>query len=148
MQVAVLARLERLVQPAGETSMKSFSGSYGEAMFHIVFVPKYRKSIFRSEALATRCEELLREIASKHKFDMVALKVKPDRVHMAIDISTRHSLGQMAQFLKGTSARHLFAEFPELREELWGGELWSDGYFHRSMGDVNRETAIHYIENQ
>ena len=128
--------------------MKSFSGSYGEAMFHIVFVPKYRKSIFRNEALASRCSELLMEIASKWKFDLVSLKVKPNHVHMAIDIGARYSLGQMAQFMKGASARFLFAEFPELREVLWGGELWSDGYFHRSMGDVNRETAIHYIENQ
>ncbi|MCK5827762.1 transposase [Candidatus Bipolaricaulota bacterium] len=24
---------------------------------------------------------------------------------------------------------------PELREELWGGELWSNGYFVRSSGD-------------
>jgi putative transposase len=128
--------------------MKSYSGSFGEAMFHIVFTPKYRKSIFRSETVASRCEELLREIASKYNFDLVALKVMPDHVHMAIDIGTRYGLGQMAQFMKGISARYLFAEFPELREVLWGGELWNDGYFHRSMGDVRRETAIHYIENQ
>lgn len=88
------------------------------------------------------------EIASKWKFELVALKVKPDHVHMAIDIGTNYGLGQMAQFFKGTSARFLFAEFPELKEVLWGGELWNDGYFHRSMGDVNRETAINYIENQ
>jgi len=72
----------------------------------------------------------------------------PDHVHMAIDIGTRYGLGQMAQFMKGASSRYLFAEFPELRETLWGGELWSDGYFHRSMGDVDRNTAIKYIQNQ
>jgi len=128
--------------------MKSFSGSYGEAMFHIVFVPKYRKSIFSNGAIASRCEQLFREIASKWKFDLVALKVKPDHLHMAVDIGTKHSLGQMAQFFKGTSARHLFAEFPELKKVLWGGELWSDGYFHRPLSSVRRETAVRYIENQ
>jgi len=117
-------------------------------MFHTVFTPKYRKSIFCNGALASRCAELLREIASKWKFDLVALKVKPDHVHMAIDVGTRYSLGQMAQFFKGTSARYLFAEFPELREVLWKGELWNDGYFHRPLSDVTRETATHYIENQ
>jgi putative transposase len=29
----------------------------------------------------------------------------------------------------------VFREFSEVREELWGGEFWSDGYFVRSVGD-------------
>jgi REP element-mobilizing transposase RayT len=33
------------------------------------------------------------------------------------------------------SVRELFARFPWLKDKLWGGELWGDGYFVRSVGD-------------
>lgn len=40
-------------------------------------------------------------------------------------------------------------EFPELRRHLWGGELWSDGYFVRTVGDkVTTEVIRRYIQYQ
>jgi len=41
----------------------------------------------------------------------------------------------------------VFREFPEVREELWGGEFWRDGYYVRSVGDeVTGEVIRKYIE--
>ncbi len=41
----------------------------------------------------------------------------------------------------------VFREFPEVREELWGGEFWSDGYFVRNVGNgVTAEVIRRYIE--
>ena len=49
--------------------------------------------------------------------------------------------------MKSKSAKVVFREFPEVREELWGGEFWSDGYFVRSVGDeVTAEVIRRYIE--
>jgi len=55
----------------------------------------------------------------------------------------------VVQILKSVSARELFSRHPELREELWGGELWSDGYFVRSVGDeVTADVIRRYIKLQ
>ncbi len=36
-----------------------------------------------------------------------------------------------------------------MRKQLWAGELWSDGYFARSVGDkVTAEIIRKYIEYQ
>ncbi len=41
----------------------------------------------------------------------------------------------------------VFKEFSGVREELLGGEFWSDGYFVRNVGDeVTAELIRHYIE--
>jgi putative transposase len=48
--------------------------------------------------------------------------------------------------LKGASAFELFRLFPQLRERYWGGELWSDGRFSRSVGDVEIGLARHYVK--
>jgi putative transposase len=53
------------------------------------------------------------------------------------------------QILKSISARELFARFPRLRRRLWGGQLWEDGYFVRSVGDaVPAEIIRRYIRYQ
>jgi len=51
------------------------------------------------------------------------------------------------RILKSKSAKVVFKEFPEVVEGLWEGELWSDGYFVRSVGDeITAEVIIKYIE--
>ena len=51
--------------------------------------------------------------------------------------------------MKSISAREVFKKFSNLREQLWAGELWSDGYFVRSVGDkVTADIIRKYIEYQ
>ncbi|MGB7292804.1 MAG: IS200/IS605 family transposase, partial [Thermodesulfobacteriota bacterium] len=58
-----------------------------------------------------------------------------------------YSPGEIVRALKSKSAKVVFREFPEVREELWGGEFWSDGYFVRSVGDeVTADIIRKYIE--
>ena len=45
------------------------------------------------------------------------------------------------------SARAIFREFPRIKRRLWGGELWEDGYFARTVGDkVTAEVIRRYIQ--
>ena len=40
-------------------------------------------------------------------------------------------------------------QFPELRKQLWAGQLWNDGYFVRSVGGrVTADIIRKYIEYQ
>jgi putative transposase len=49
--------------------------------------------------------------------------------------------------LKSISAAEVFEEFPEVKEELWGGEFWEDGYFARTVGDkVAADLIKRYIQ--
>ena len=72
-----------------------------------------------------------------------------DHVHIFEEVAPRYSPAQAVQILKSVSAREVFNKFPKLREELWAGELWSDGYFVRSVGDkVTADIIRKYIEYQ
>ena len=35
---------------------------------------------------------------------------------------------EIVRTIKSATARHIFAEHPEVKK-LWGGEFWSDGYY-------------------
>jgi putative transposase len=46
---------------------------------------------------------------------------------------------------KCVSAKLLFEEFPEIKEKLWGGHLWSGGYAVRTAGVVTSAKIEEYI---
>jgi len=52
---------------------------------------------------------------------------------------------ELQQF-KGVSARLLFQEFPELKQQLWGGHLWAPSYYVGTAGNVSAEAIKNYIE--
>ena len=119
-----------------------------ECKYHLVWVPKYRKMVL-SEPVARRCKGLFQEIAERHGFEIVEQEVMPDHVHVFVSAPPRWSPAELVNVLKGVSARRLLEEFPELREAMWGGSLWSDGYFVRATGDAVTSVIIQrYIRYQ
>ena len=116
--------------------------------YHLVWTPKYRKELLIGE-VAEATKELLGEIAEAYDMEIDTLEVMEDHVHLFVSCPPRYSPARVMQILKSVSARELFARFPWLRRKLWGGELWGDGYFVRSVGDqVTAEIIRRYIRYQ
>ena len=114
--------------------------------YHFVWILKYRKMILR-EDIARRVEEIFREIAQVYEFEIETMAVVGDHVHIFLSAPPRYSPGEIVRIFKSRSAKAVFKEFPQVKEELWGGEFWSDGYFVRSVGDeVTTEVISRYIE--
>ena len=116
--------------------------------YHLVWVPKYRKMLLKGK-LAERLKEIFKEIAERYEFEIDTAEVKEDHVHLFLVAPPRYSPSRIVQIIKSVSAKVVFKEFPEIKEELWGGELWNDGYFVRSVGDkVTAEVIRRYIKYQ
>ena len=116
--------------------------------YHLVWIPKYRKSILSGE-VAGYIKEVLERIAGEYGFVIDTMEVMDDHVHVFIEAPPRYSPAQVVQIMKSISAREVFKKFAELRKQLWAGEFWSDGYFVRSVGDaVTSDIIRRYIEYQ
>ena len=116
--------------------------------YHLVWIPKYRKNVL-SDEVSKRLKEVFHKIAEEYEFKIDTMEVMEDHVHIFVEVPPRYSPGQVVQILKSVSAREVFKEFPKLREQLWAGEFWSDGYFVRSVGDkVTADIIRKYIEYQ
>jgi putative transposase len=114
--------------------------------YDFVWIPKYRKMILRDD-ISKRVDEVLREVANVYEFDIERMAVVEDHVHIFLGAAPKYSPGEIVRVLKSRSAKVVFKEFPEVREELWGGEFWSDGYFGRSLGDgLTADVIRKYIE--
>jgi putative transposase len=112
--------------------------------YHLVWVPKYRKLVLKG-GLAKRLKEVFQEIAERYEFEIDTMGVEEDHVHRVLTAPPRYSPSQIVRIIKSISAKVVFREFSEVEEQLWGGELWSDGYFVRSVGDVGDKVTSEVI---
>ncbi|MGH6846440.1 MAG: IS200/IS605 family transposase, partial [Methylocella sp.] len=82
------------------------------------WVPKYRKRMLTGP-VAVRVRDLLRQIAMENDLQTISGKVATDHVHMFISYRANQNISQIVQWLKGTSSRLLFQEFPHLKKQCW-----------------------------
>ncbi len=93
------------------------------------------------------CRSSLRDIAEQYDITIEEMEVSPDHVHIFCSFPPRYSIAQVVTRFKSLSARAIFREFPRIKRRLWGGELWEDGYFARTVGDkVTAEVIRRYIQ--
>jgi putative transposase len=116
--------------------------------YHLVWIPKYRKEILSGE-IREYLKEVFEQIAQEYEFEIDTIGIMEDHVHVFVGAPPRYSPAKLVQIMKSISAREVFRKFPKLRKQLWAGELWSDGYFVRSVGDkVIADIIRKYIEYQ
>jgi putative transposase len=95
--------------------------------------------------IAKRLENLIHEIAEKYGFEILALEIMPDHVHLFVSAHPKIAPAILVKLFKGITARKLFKEFPELKKKLWGGHLWIPSYYVGTAGNVSAETIRRYI---
>lgn len=116
--------------------------------YHLVWIPKYRKHILDKE-ISDYIKATFNMIAEEYEFRIDTMEVLEDHVHVFVEVPPRYSPARVVQIMKSISAREVFRKFPDLRKQLWAGELWNDGYFVRSVGDkVTADIIRKYIEYQ
>lgn len=116
-------------------------------IYHIVWIPKYRKRVLRGP-LAGRLYELLRQCAEVNEWSIEEINVQVDHIHLLVQLPPREAVAHAVRLMKGGTSKMICAEFPELEEFLWGDSLWADGYFAESVGRVSKSRIRAYIQNQ
>ena len=115
--------------------------------YHIVWVTRYRKSIFVSN-IKEDTEKYLLETLKSLDMTPIAMEIMPDHVHMLVDCKPQLRLSDAIKVLKGNTARWLFLAHPELKSKLLGGHLWNPSYFVATVSERTLEQVKAYIDNQ
>ena len=82
---------------------------------HIVWIPKYRKAVLGPyrEALT----DILHSIAKDKGWKILAVEVMPDHIHLFVSVPPSIAPSEVVKCFKGSSARKLLVEFPELVQQ-------------------------------
>lgn len=113
--------------------------------YHIVWTPKYRKSVL-VDLVAERLKELLKEKSTADNYSIEALEVMPDHVHIFISADPTVAPQKIVNELKGYTSNKLRNEFNDLKTKL--PTLWSRSYYIGSIGFVSESVVKTYIANQ
>jgi putative transposase len=128
--------------------IKRTSHSVYDTSYHLVWCPKYRKKIFERVEVRERAEKMIREICEAYDIEILEMELLEEHIHLLVSFPPSRSIGEVVRIVKSNSGRGLFREFPGLKKRLWGGELWEDGYFARTVGDrMTRDVIARYIEH-
>lgn len=115
--------------------------------YHFVWSTKYRRKVL-TDTIAETAKVTLLNICAKQGYEVRAVEVMPDHIHLFVSIEPKVPLTVAAKSLKGGSARTIFTRHPEIRKKLWDGHLWNPSYFVGTAGDVSAATIRQYIESQ
>lgn len=116
--------------------------------YHIIWCPKFRFSVLKNGVDDT-LKELLQRICDRYHYQIKALEVMPDHVHIFIDCPYTVAPVDIVRTLKSISAIELFKVYPDLKRFYARcGALWSPGSFISTIGHISEETVRQYIEEQ
>ena len=125
--------------------VRTSPGAAYDLGYHVVWCPKYRRPVLSGRVKA-RLEELIRRRAAEHDWQIIALEVMPDHVHLFVKAHPKDSPSYVANQFKGLTSRVLRSEFPHLKSRL--PTLWSRSYLVATAGALSAETVQRYIQTQ
>lgn len=113
--------------------------------YHVVWCPKYRRSVLYS-GVDDRLKQIVREVCAEFDSELVELEVMPDHVHLLVEVDPQFGIHRLVKRIKGRSSRILREEFPWLKSRI--PSLWTNSYFVTTMGGAPLAAVKKYIENQ
>ncbi len=125
--------------------VRRFSGGVYDLGLHVVWCPKYRRPVLGGR-VGERLDELIRQKADERGWEIIALEVMPDHVHLFVKHDPKSAASYVANQFKGFTSRVLRSEFPHLKSRM--PTLWSSSYFAASVGAVSAATVQKYINTQ
>ena len=125
-----------------------YSHTVGESAVHLQFTPAYRRAIFEIP-IVRKLTRLYLEAKTKQMGVVLAgIGIGPDHLHMFVCGFKNYSIAELARHLKGFTSRMMRKNHWKLfKHMLWGKKFWSEGYFHRTVGAVTRDTMEFYVKN-
>ena len=116
-------------------------------IYHLVCPVKYRRDVFTPEVSAT-LKTVCLEFSPAYHINFLEIGIDEDHVHFLIQTIPNIRFSDMVKKIKSITARHIFKTHPVVKQKLWGGYFWTQGYYANTVGNANISIITNYIKNQ
>jgi REP element-mobilizing transposase RayT len=117
-------------------------------LYHIVFPVKYRRSVLTPEVEITLKDTCIK-IGICYEMNFVEIGADDNHVHFLVQGVPNMSVSEMVAKIKSLTAKEIFKKHIEIKKILWGGNLWTSGFYANTVGQYGNEAMIKsYIEKQ
>jgi len=117
-------------------------------LYHLVFPAKYRREVFNDRVSET-LKEVCLGISGRYEIHFVEIGMEENHVHFLVQSVPTLSVTQIVKIIKSITAKQIFQLHPEVKRFLWGGNLWTSGFYANTVSEyANAEGIQQYIANQ
>jgi len=117
-------------------------------LYHLVFPAKDRRKVF-SQGIEDTLVNVCIEISQRYEISFLEIGNDEDHVHFLVQSVPKMTVTRMVQIIKSITAREVFLKHPEVKKQLWGGNLWTSGFYANTVGQfANEETIRNYVRDQ
>lgn len=117
-------------------------------LYHYVCPAKYRRVIF-DDSVDRIVIQTCQEISKRYDINVMEIGTDGDHVHFLIQSAPMLSPTEIVTTLKSIIAKEVYHLCPWVKKKLWGGNIWSAGYFVSTVGKNGNEHQIkNYVRSQ
>ncbi len=111
-------------------------------IYHLIWCPRRRKPVLVEpvlvEPVATRCRELIEGKCAEHGWEILALAIQPDHIHLFVRVTPSGSASAVSasaviKECKGVTSFYLRREVPHLMKLP---SMWTRSAFSSTAGNV------------
>ena len=113
-------------------------------VYHLIWCPKRRKPVLVGP-VAARCRELFAGKCAEKGWELLALAIQPDHIHLVARVWPSDSAAAVVKECKGITSFTLRTDYPQLCKLP---SMWTRRSFASTAGNVSQETIQRYIAAQ
>ena len=113
-------------------------------VYHLIWCPRRRKPVLVG-SVAVRCQELIEAKCAEKGWNILALAIQPDYLHLFVQVWPSDSAAAVVKACKGITSFHLRRAFSHL---LTLPSMWTRSSFASTAGNVSQETIRKSIAAQ
>jgi len=88
-------------------------------------------------------------IGERYEINFIEIGMDEDHVHFLVQSVPSLSPSRIVQLIKSIVAKEIYRAHPEVKKILWGGHIWTSGYYINTVGAYANEDVIRtYVEQQ
>ena len=89
------------------------------------------------------------EMEEVYDFKFLEIGCDKDHVHFLVQSVPKINPMQIVRTIKSITAKKVRELHPEVKEEYWKKQFWTEGYFIATVGrDADEKTIASYVRNQ
>ena len=89
------------------------------------------------------------ELGIRYEIEFLEIGTDINHVHFLIQTIPNRSVTDMVKIIKSITAKKIYKQHPEVKDFLWGGNIWTMGYYINTVGQYgNLKMITNYVKNQ
>ena len=102
-----------------------------------------------TESIEQTLVKVCEEISKRYEINFVEIGNDLDHVHFLVQSVPTVTVSEIVKTIKSITAKEIFKKHKEVKKVLWGGNLWTSGFYANTVGQyASKDTIVKYIQNQ